>query len=83
MWPRCAATTSARPGCSWARSDGRDDLLHSIELAREIGNHEYVMRGYYNLTEGLWRLGRYDEALRYIDQAEAYGRDRDFRVYAT
>ena len=40
------------------------------------------MRGYYNLAEGMWRLGRYDEALGYIDQAEAYGRDRDFRVYA-
>ena len=63
------------------REDGRDDLLDSIELAREIGNHEYVMRGFYNLTEGLWRLGHYDDALHYIEQADAYARDRDFGVY--
>src|SRR2546429_7555227 len=39
------------------------------------------MRAYYNLVEGLWRLGRYDEALGYIEQAENFGRDRDFRVH--
>ena len=38
--------------------------------ATELGNHEYVMRAYYNLIEGLWRLGEYREALGYIEQAE-------------
>ena len=49
--------------------------------ATELGNHEYVMRAYYNLIEGLWRLGEYREALGYLEQAEDFGRDRDFRVY--
>ena len=39
------------------------------------------MRAYYNLIEGLWRLGEYREALGYLEQAENFGRDRDFRVY--
>jgi DNA-binding CsgD family transcriptional regulator/tetratricopeptide (TPR) repeat protein len=60
---------------------GRDDLLRSMARAAELGNHEYVMRAYYNLVEGLWRLGEYREALGYIEQAEHYSRDHDFRVY--
>ena len=60
---------------------GRDDLLRSMAQAADLGNHEYVMRAYYNLIEGLWRLGEYREALGYIEQAENYARDRDFRVY--
>ena len=60
---------------------GRDDLLRSLAQANELDNHEYVMRAYYNLIEGLWRLGEYREALSYIEQAEHYARDRDFRVY--
>ena len=60
---------------------GCDDLLRSMAQATELGNHEYVMRAYYNLIEGLWRLGGYGEALGYIEQAENFGRDRDFRVY--
>ncbi len=60
---------------------GEQELLHSVQLARQAPNHEYVMRGYYNLIEGLWRLGYYERACAYIDQAEAYGRDRDFRVH--
>ena len=60
---------------------GRDDLLRSMAQATELGNHEYVMRAYYNLIEGLWRLGEYREALGYLEQAENFGRDRDFRVY--
>ncbi|WP_426564345.1 ATP-binding protein [Angustibacter sp. McL0619] len=62
--------------------DGEAELLHSIEIARDIANHEYVMRGYYNLAEGLWRLGRLDEAVHYLDAAELYGSDRDFPVHA-
>ena len=61
--------------------DGESELLQSIELARGIGNHEYVMRGYYNLVEGLWRLGRYGEAAAYLDLAEDYARDRDAPVH--
>ncbi len=60
---------------------GRADLLRSMAQATELGNHEYVMRAYYNLIEGLWRLGAYREALGYLEQAENFGRDRDFRVY--
>ena len=60
---------------------GRDDLLRSMAQATELGNHEYVMRAYYNLIEGLWRLGEYREALGYLEQAEDFGRDRDFRVH--
>jgi ATP/maltotriose-dependent transcriptional regulator MalT len=57
---------------------GAADLLRSVQLARDVDHHEYVMRGYRNLIEGLWRLGRYDEAIAYIDEADAYGRDLDF-----
>ncbi len=60
---------------------GCDDLLRSMAQATDLGNHEYVMRAYYNLIEGLWRLGEYREALGYIEQAENFGRDTDFRVY--
>jgi DNA-binding CsgD family transcriptional regulator/tetratricopeptide (TPR) repeat protein len=60
---------------------GCDELLASMAQATELGNHEYVMRAYYNLVEGLWRLGEYREALGYLEQAENFGRDRDFRVY--
>jgi DNA-binding CsgD family transcriptional regulator/tetratricopeptide (TPR) repeat protein len=60
---------------------GRDELLRSLALANELGNHEFVMRAYYNLIEGVWRLGEYREAVGYLEQAEHYSRDRDFRVY--
>ena len=33
---------------------GRDDLLRSMAQAAGLGHHEYVMRAYYNLIEGLW-----------------------------
>ena len=39
------------------------------------------MRGFHNLVEGLWRLGRFDEAAAELDQAESYGRDRDFPLF--
>ena len=34
---------------------GEDDLLRSARMAAEHANHEYVMRAYYNLIEGLWQ----------------------------
>ena len=43
---------------------GRTELLDSVAAARALGEHEYVMRGYYNLAEGLWRLGRFADAAR-------------------
>jgi DNA-binding CsgD family transcriptional regulator/tetratricopeptide (TPR) repeat protein len=60
---------------------GCDDLVHSMAQATDRDDHEYVMRAYYNLVEGLWRLGEYHEALGYIEQGEHFGRDRDFPVY--
>jgi DNA-binding CsgD family transcriptional regulator/tetratricopeptide (TPR) repeat protein len=62
--------------------DGRTALLDSVAEARDLGQHEYVMRGYYNLAEGLWRLGRHAEAARYLDAADEYGRDRDFQAHS-
>ena len=61
---------------------GRAELLDSVRAARELGQHEYVMRGYYNLAEGLWRLGRHAESARYLDAAAEYGRDRDFQAHS-
>jgi DNA-binding CsgD family transcriptional regulator/tetratricopeptide (TPR) repeat protein len=60
---------------------GCGELLRSMAQAADRNDHEYVMRAYYNLIEGLWRLGEYREALGYIEQGEHFGRDRDFRVY--
>jgi DNA-binding CsgD family transcriptional regulator/tetratricopeptide (TPR) repeat protein len=60
---------------------GEAELASSIELARDVGNHEFVMRGYYNLVEGLWRLGDYPGAAVHLDAAAAYIRDRDFPVH--
>ncbi len=61
---------------------GRDELRRSLALALQSGRHEYVLRALYNLAEGLWRLGRYAEAHGYIEQADAYGRDREFLVHS-
>jgi len=60
---------------------GCDELQRSVAQATDLGDHEYVMRSYYNLIEGLWRLGKYREALGYIERGEHFGRDRDFRVH--
>lgn len=60
--------------------DGEAKLLQSLTIATDIASHEFVMRAFYNLVEGLWRLGRHDEACAYIAQADVYARDRDFPV---
>ena len=60
---------------------GEAELLESIELARSLDSQEYVLRGYYNLVEGLWRLDDLVQAERYLAAAEDYVRDRDFPVY--
>ena len=62
---------------------GAPSCSTACAAARELGQHEYVMRGYYNLAEGLWRLGRHAEAARYLDAAAEYGRDRDFQAHST
>ena len=59
---------------------GEQELLHSVEIAEATGHHEYVTRGLYNLVEGLWRLGRHDDAIGYGDRAVEYARDRDFQI---
>ena len=76
----CRATTSGRRHLQLGDAGGEDELLGSLEVARQIGNHEFVMRSYYNLVEGLWRLGDYTEAGHYLAAAEDYSRDRDFPV---
>ena len=60
---------------------GEAELLESIEVARSLDSQEYVLRGYYNLIEGLWRLDDLAQAERYLAAAEDYVRDRDFPVY--
>jgi tetratricopeptide (TPR) repeat protein len=62
---------------------GEQELLHSVEIAEATGEHEYVTRGLYNLVEGLWRLGRHDDAIGYGDRAVDYARDRDFQIRCT
>ncbi|WP_036226394.1 AAA family ATPase [Marmoricola sp. URHB0036] len=60
---------------------GEGELVASLEIARRVGNHEFVMRSYYNLVEGLWRLGDYPKVGQYLDAASDYSRDRDFPVH--
>jgi DNA-binding CsgD family transcriptional regulator len=60
---------------------GLAELLHGLELARVIGNHEYVLWGYHNLVALLWRLGRYAEILPYLEEGAEYGRDHDFPTH--
>jgi DNA-binding CsgD family transcriptional regulator len=82
---QAAAQEAARVGAHRQAAacylSGCDELLRSMAQATDLGNHEYVMRAYYNLIEGLWRLGEYREALGYIEQAQDFGRYRDFRVH--
>jgi DNA-binding CsgD family transcriptional regulator/tetratricopeptide (TPR) repeat protein len=57
---------------------GLAELLSGLELARSREDHENVMLGYLNAVAVLWRLGRYEELVRYLDEGAEYGRDRDF-----
>jgi DNA-binding CsgD family transcriptional regulator/tetratricopeptide (TPR) repeat protein len=61
--------------------DGLAELHEGLELARTIGNHEYVLWGYHNLVALLWRLGRYDEIPPYLEAGAEYGRDHDFPTH--
>src|SRR3954447_2846417 len=60
---------------------GEAELLESVDLARSLDNHEFVLRAYYNLVEGFWRLGDLDRAAEHLAATEDYVRDRDFPVY--
>jgi DNA-binding CsgD family transcriptional regulator len=60
---------------------GLGELLSGVEMARAIKNHENVMWGYHNLAGLLWRLGRYDEMVGYLDEGAEYGRDHDFPTH--
>src|SRR5262249_8577055 len=60
---------------------GREDLLASMAQATELDSHEYVMRAYYNLIEGLWRRGAHRAAFGCLEQAESFAQDRAFRVH--
>ena len=60
---------------------GLAELLRGLESARAIGNHEYVMWGYHNLVALLWRLGRYAEIPRFLEEGAEYGRDHDFPTH--
>jgi DNA-binding CsgD family transcriptional regulator/tetratricopeptide (TPR) repeat protein len=60
---------------------GRDDLLRAVDLARGLANQELAMRAYYNLVEGSWRLGRFTEALEYVDRADHFTPHREVDVY--
>jgi DNA-binding CsgD family transcriptional regulator len=60
---------------------GLAELLHGVELARASGNHEHAMLGYVNVIALLWRLGRYEEMERCLDDGAEYGRERDFPTH--
>jgi AAA ATPase domain len=77
----CGACWAGWPGLRACRS-ARSALQASITAARQLNNHEYVMRGYYNLVEGLWRLRRYDEASDYMHLAREYSQDRGLPVHS-
>jgi DNA-binding CsgD family transcriptional regulator/tetratricopeptide (TPR) repeat protein len=61
---------------------GEAELLRALDLALADANHEHVLRAYYNLIEGLWRLGRHDDATRYLDAAQEYARSREFFAHS-
>ena len=61
-------------------AEGLADCDRGIALARAAGDHQSVMIGYLNTVVALWRLGRYDEMVRYLDEGAAYGQDREFHT---
>jgi DNA-binding CsgD family transcriptional regulator/tetratricopeptide (TPR) repeat protein len=63
------------------QESGLAELMRGLELARANGNHEFVMLGYAYMVFVLWRLGRYEDMLRYLDEGSEYGADHDFLMY--
>jgi DNA-binding CsgD family transcriptional regulator len=57
---------------------GADHLRRSVATARAAHHYEYAQRGYTNLVEGLYRLGRFDELDTPIADGLAYAREYGF-----
>ena len=82
-WSRCAATTWAPPSLQLGDLDGQRELLRSVDAgARRRAITSTSCAPSTTSSKGCGGSGRYDEASAYIDQAVAYGRDRDFPVHA-
>ena len=58
--------------------DGLADLERSIGTAHEIGAHELAARACTNIIDELVRIGRDDEAERWIDRSWGFLTDLDF-----
>ncbi len=66
----------ARPGLT---PDQRLDLLRrSIEESKACGAHEFIARGYTNLSELLYRYGRYHELETVLAEGLGFTRERGF-----
>lgn len=61
---------------------GAEHLRSSVELARSLPHHEYAVRGYTNLAEGLTQLGWWDQLGPWLEEGLAYARERDFSAHA-
>ena len=57
---------------------GAGQLRRSVATARAAHHYEYAQRGYTNLVEGLYRLGRFDELDEPIADGLAYAREYGF-----
>ena len=49
--------------------EGATDLERSVILASKQPRIEYVMHAYVNASGGAYRAGRFDEAIRYVEEA--------------
>jgi DNA-binding CsgD family transcriptional regulator/tetratricopeptide (TPR) repeat protein len=57
---------------------GAEHLRRSVATARAAHHYEYAQRGYTNLVEGLYRLGRFDELDEPLTAGLAYARGYGF-----
>ncbi|HEX2372992.1 MAG TPA: AAA family ATPase [Actinomycetota bacterium] len=57
---------------------GAEHLRRSVATARAAHHYEYAQRGYTNLVEGLYRLGRFDELDEPLAAGLAYARGYGF-----
>jgi tetratricopeptide (TPR) repeat protein len=53
--------------------EGATDLERSVALASKQPQIEYVMRAYVNASGGAYRAGRFDQAIKYIEEARRAG----------
>jgi DNA-binding CsgD family transcriptional regulator len=61
--------------------DGLDELVGGLELAAGSGDHGTTMIGYVTVVALLWRLGRYPEMVRFLDEGAEYGRELDYATH--